>query len=201
MSIHFPFDPSITILVNKSHPLSRDDIPLDLIPVNVPFADDPADMRRYMRFPAAKALETLFRAAQESLHPLTAVSGYRSYDRQKEIYEANLKTMGKEHTLRYSAPPGTSEHQTGLAMDISSPFIGSQLTEEFARTPEYHWLLGHACLFGFIFRYPPEKESMTGYAWEPWHLRYVGPELARWMEENHLTLEEYYEKLKKSCTI
>ena len=186
---------SIAILVNKSHPLTEDDIPLDLVPVDVPFDYTGKDMRNYLRAPAAEALKRLFDAAEAAGLDLIGVSGYRSYERQKEIYENNLITTGKIHTMRYSAPPGASEHQTGLAMDISTPSIGSELIQAFEDTPEGKWLKDNAHPFGFILRYPEGKEKITGYAYEPWHYRYVGPALAVWLYENGLTLEEYYKKL------
>lgn len=113
------------ILVNKTHPLPEDYEPADLVPVNIPFAHVGNDSRNYMRRPAAEALETMFRDAEAAgLHPI-GVSGYRSYERQKNIYTSNLAVKGEMHTSLYSAKPGQSEHQTGLAMVISSPSVQS----------------------------------------------------------------------------
>lgn len=183
------------ILVNRSHRLSPEDVPQDLIPVHVPFAYVGNDMRNYMREPAAIALEAMFSAASNDGLNLAAVSGYRSYDRQKNIYEQNIAVRGEAETNLYSAPPGASEHQTGLAMDISTPSIASSLTTEFENTPEGMWLRENAPNYGFILRYPAGKEHITGYAYEPWHFRYVGIPLAMYLKNQGLTLEEYYERL------
>lgn len=183
------------ILVNKTHPLLEDYEPADLVPVNIPFAHVGNDSRNYMRRPAAEALETMFRDAEAAgLHPI-GVSGYRSYERQKNIYTSNLAVKGEMHTSLYSAKPGQSEHQTGLAMDISSPSVQSALTTDVENTPEGRWLRENAAAYGFILRYPAGKEHITGYAYEPWHFRYVGKNLAAYLKKEGLTLEEYYQLL------
>lgn len=183
------------ILVNKTHPLPEDYEPADLVPVNIPFAHVGNDSRNYMRRPAAEALEAMFRDAEAAgLHPI-GVSGYRSYERQKNIYTSNLAVKGEMHTSLYSAKPGQSEHQTGLAMDISSPSVQSALTTDVENTPEGKWLRENAAAYGFILRYPAGKEHITGYAYEPWHFRYVGKNLAAYLKKEGLTLEEYYQLL------
>ena len=183
------------ILVNKTHPLPEDYEPADLVPVNIPFAHVGNDSRNYMRRPAAEALETMFRDAEAAgLHPI-GVSGYRSYERQKNIYTSNVAVKGEMHTSLYSAKPGQSEHQTGLAMDISSPSVQSALTTDVENTPEGRWLRENAAAYGFILRYPAGKEHITGYAYEPWHFRYVGKNLAAYLKKEGLTLEEYYQLL------
>lgn len=183
------------ILVNRSHRLNPEDTPTDLVPVNVPFAYVSDDMRNYMREPAAKALEAMFAVAAAEGLDLTAVSGYRSYDRQKAIYEQNLAVRGEAETNLYSAPPGASEHQTGLAMDISAPSVFSALTTDFENTSEGQWLRENAPNYGFILRYPLGKEAITGYAYEPWHFRYVGIPLASYLTQHGITFEEYNEYL------
>ena len=183
------------ILVNKTHPLPEDYEPADLVPVNIPFAHVGNDSRNYMRRPAAEALETMFRDAEAAgRHPL-GVSGYRSYERQKNIYTSNVAVKGEMHTSLYSAKPGQSEHQTGLAMDISSPSVQSALTTDVENTPEGRWLRENAAAYGFILRYPAGKEHITGYAYEPWHFRYVGKNLAAYLKKEGLALEEYYQLL------
>src|SRR5690606_29333728 len=96
-------------------------------------------------------------------------------------------------TLRYSAYPGTSEHQTGLAMDVSTPNIDNALEAGLGDRVEGIWLRGHCAEFGFIIRYPQGKESITGYAYEPWHLRYVGVDIATTVMSEGITLEEYFD--------
>lgn len=183
------------ILVNKTHPLPEDYVPVDLVPVDIPFAYIGDDMRNYLREPAARALEEMFRDAVAAGLDLIGVSGFRSYERQRSIYEQNLAVKGEAHTALYSARPGQSEHQTGLAIDISTPSIGSGLTTDFESTPEGQWLRENAPNYGFILRYPAGSEDITGYAYEPWHFRYVGRELAQYLRKNNLTLEEYYQQL------
>jgi LAS superfamily LD-carboxypeptidase LdcB len=185
---------SIAVVVNKqrSLPDPSNYVPEDLIKPDVPFSFTGENERRYLRSEAAKALEDLFQQAKEEDIEIVAVSGYRSYGTQKAIYNNNLKTKGEEHTRRYSAFPGTSEHQTGLAMDVSSPSINNRLEDTLGDTQEGIWLAANAPDFGFIIRYPEGKEDITGYAYEPWHLRYVGKDLAQTISEQATTLEEFF---------
>ena len=124
------------------------------------------------------------------------MSGFRSYERQKDVFAQNVKKLGEETARRVSATPGQSEHQTGLAMDVTSPEIDFKLTTEFEKTREGKWVLENAHKYGFIIRYPKGKEAITGYDYEPWHLRYVGKEHAAYMKEHNLTLEEYLSNTK-----
>ena len=123
---------------------------------NIPLIS-PASERKYMRKEAAEAIERLFAAALEDGYTLYAISGYRSYERQKEIFLNNIVHKGKKHTLRYSAAPGTSEHQTGLAMDVSSKSVRYKLVTSFAKCNEGKWLAENAHRFGFIIRYPKDS--------------------------------------------
>ncbi len=180
------------ILVNKEYGLPKDYVPSDLTPVNVTFAQGVAESKKQMRADAAKALEEMFAAALEDGIELLGISGYRSYYTQRNIYERRLQEAGEEHVSRYNAKPGHSEHQTGLAMDVGCPGY-VDLTERFARTPAYRWIQKNAHLYGFIIRYTEYGEEETGYAFEPWHVRYVGKEAtAIW--ESGLTMEAYVEK-------
>ena len=180
------------ILVNKEYGLPKDYVPSDLTPVNITFAQGVAESKKQMRADAARALEAMFAAALEDGIELLGISGYRSYYTQRNIYERRLQEAGEKHVSRYNAKPGHSEHQTGLAMDVGCPGY-VDLTERFARTPAYRWLKKNAHLYGFIIRYTEYGEEETGYAFEPWHVRYVGEEAtAIW--ESGLTLEKYVEK-------
>lgn len=183
---------SITFLVNKEYSLPQNYVPKDLVIPNVEFNTKGIEERMHMRAPAAKALEKLFNAAKEDNYYLVGVSGYRSYNRQYQIFTNNLMTKGKEHTLEYSAIPGTSEHQTGLSIDITSEALHDRLDASFANTPEGAWVSKNSYLYGFIIRYPKDKEDITGYAYEPWHIRYVGKGLAAYLYKHHMTLDEYY---------
>lgn len=123
-------------------------------------------------------------AAAEGLN-LYISSGYRSYDYQKRIYNNNVAAYGAEKTDTFSARPGHSEHQTGLAFDLNT------INDAFALTPESDWVKAHAHEYGFIVRYPEGKSHITGYKYEPWHLRYLGVDTATAVYNSGLTLEEY----------
>ena len=148
-----------------------------------------------MRKPAADALEKLFAAAQKEDLNLFAQSGYRSYERQEELYTAYVERDGEEAANKYSAQPGQSEHQSGLAMDVTSPDVNFLLNEAFGETAEGKWIKEHCYEFGFIIRYPKGKETVTEYQFEQWHLRYVGEKAAKEIMEKEITLEEYLEDL------
>jgi len=161
------------ILVNKNHPLAKDYVPDDLVEAEIPFASGTPDERKKMAREAAQALEALFAAAQEDGITLYGVSGYRSYATQRRIYNRRLEETSQSYVDMYIARPGESEHQTGLAMDISDS-DSRALTEDFADTDAYRWLLKKAAGYGFIIRYTKGGEEETGYGFEPWHIRYVG---------------------------
>ena len=185
---------TVTYLVNREFPLSEDFVPESLTTPDVlfPFSDTTIDKAK-MTAEAGAALALLFDAAyDEAGLTLYGVSAYRSYARQYTIYATNLATRGIAHTNRYSAAPGRSEHQTGLAIDISCASEGYGLETTFADTPEGVWVAENAHRFGFILRYPKDKEHITGYNYEPWHIRYVGCDLAGYLYETGLTLDEYY---------
>ena len=185
---------TVTYLVNREFPLPEDFVPEGLTAPDIrfPFSDTTIDKAK-MTPEAGEALALLFNAAyDEAGLTLYGVSAYRSYARQYTIYATNLVTRGIAHTNRYSAAPGRSEHQTGLAIDISCASEGYSLETSFADTPEGIWVADNAHRFGFILRYPKDKEHITGYNYEPWHLRYVGTELAAYLYETGLTLDEYY---------
>ena len=171
-----------TRLINREHPLPEEYIPSELVDIGLPFDSLPGEEKRLLEEAAARAaLELIARSRREGLN-LCCVSGYRSYARQAELYAGNP----------YIAAPGTSEHQSGLALDLSCPAIQMRLTEDFARTPESVWLAGHAPLYGFILRYPANKTAVTGVPWAPWHIRYVTKPLASYLSMTGLTLEEYH---------
>lgn len=190
--IENPYD--VLALVNKSHALPSNYEPGDLtVPdVRFPFTED--DPKKQLRHVAAEALEDLFKAADKAGHTLYAQSGFRSFDRQTTIFNNNVAKHGEKHANTYSARPGQSEHQTGLVMDVTSQSVGFLLEEALGETPEGIWLEKEAHHYGFIIRYPKGKESITKYQYEPWHLRYVGVDLAKYLVENDLTLDEYYAK-------
>ncbi|WP_461200304.1 M15 family metallopeptidase [Anoxybacillus sp. TBDG-1] len=189
---------NVLALVNKEQQLPADYKPTDLVIPNVPFTFKETDVeKRHMRAEAAKALEELFAAAKQQQIELYAVSGYRSYERQQQLFASEVQRLGEEKAVVAVAMPGKSEHQTGLAIDITSPSVQYTITPAFGDTPEGKWVAQHAHEFGFIIRYPKGKEHITKYQYEPWHLRYVGKKVAKVIYEKQITLEEYFQIVKK----
>ncbi|MGY3185616.1 M15 family metallopeptidase [Lysinibacillus sp. TE18511] len=141
---------------------------------------------------ARQALDQMLADAKQQGFDLVAFSGYRSFDYQTKLYNNYVNRDGQAAADRYSARPGYSEHQTGLAFDIGER--GKEdlwLTEEFGETPAGQWLMTHAQDFGFILRFPKDKEDITGYMYESWHYRYVGSDKAKEIKKQNITLEEY----------
>lgn len=183
---------SITVLVNRKYLLSSSYTPTDLIETKIRFNFNYSSDKRKLRKEAAKSLEKMFKAAEKKKIILYGVSGYRSYARQKQIYDLNVARRGKSATDTVSARPGSSEHQTGLTIDISAQSVGCQLSQAFGDTKEGKWVAKNAHKYGYIVRYPDGKSKITGYHYEPWHIRYVGIPVATYLYKNKLTLEEYY---------
>lgn len=189
---------NVMALVNKDFYLPEDYSPGDLVRPNVEFSFGEEEIEKsLMRKEAAVALENMFAAAAKNGIELYAISGYRSYSRQQSLFEAEVNRVGLEKATQAVAFPGASEHQTGLAMDISSKSNKLYLNEAFADTTEGKWLKDNAYRFGFILRYPKEKKDITNYMYEPWHFRYVGIKAATIMYEHNWTLEEYFNEVKK----
>ncbi|MER2037778.1 MAG: M15 family metallopeptidase [Solibacillus sp.] len=143
--------------------------------------------------PAAKAaFEKMAAAAKLEGFELVAFSGFRSYEYQQTLYDRYVNRDGKDAADRYSARPGYSEHQTGLAFDIGEK--GREdlwLTSEFGESPAGQWLVNNAHQYGFILRYPKGKEDITGFMYESWHFRYLEGDTAKKIHEAGVTLEEY----------
>lgn len=184
----------ICMVVNKVNKISKDYIPDNLRYVNVPFTFSEKVDKRKMEDEAASALERMFSDAKDEGIILKGVSGYRSYETQEAIYDYSVRKNGKNHAEDYSAKEGESEHQTGLAMDLTADSNLDALTEAFANTKEGKWVRDNCYKYGFIIRYPKDKEDITGYAYEPWHVRYVGTKAAGEIYREGLTLEEYVSK-------
>lgn len=182
---------SITVLVNKSIMLPDGYVPADLTEPQVAFIFSEKAEKRLMRAEAARALEQMFAAAKKDGLFLAGVSGYRSYQTQESLFNYYVSVQGEETARRYSAEPGHSEHQTGLAMDVSGSTGYCAADDCFADTPEAKWLAQHAPEYGFIIRYPKGKESITGYAYESWHVRYIGKAMAADVVAKGVTLDEY----------
>lgn len=178
-----------SVIVNKSRKLSPDYAPSDLETPDVPFAKGKA--KGQLRREAAQAYRSMQRAALAAGIKFDFYSGFRDYAYQDRIYNNSIKVYGQAWATAYSAPAGASEHQTGLAIDISCAETKDQLDESFAATPAGAWLVVHAPEYGFILRYPKGKEAATGYSYEPWHFRYLGHALARAVTGSGLILEEF----------
>lgn len=184
----------LLVLVNKERSLPADYVPEGLTPPDIPFYFSENIEKRWLRPVAAKAIEEMFAAAKQDGIKLIGASAYRSYTTQKTLFSKNVTRMGEDEAARLSARPGRSEHQTGLCIDVYHSQITNGLEESFADTPEGQWVADHAYEFGFIVRYPKGKEEITGYSYEPWHLRYVGTSVAQEIYEKGITLEEYFQE-------
>ena len=171
------------ILVNKYYTLSADYEPEDLVQVESDYG------KGYLRERVYEAFKPLHDDAYELGYNIRVVSPYRSYDYQKAVYDKYLQKDPVEVVDSYSARPGLSEHQTGLCADVSIPGIYIDYFGEYAASD---WLAEHAHEYGFIIRFPENKEAITGYIWEAWHIRYVGVEVATDIYERGITFDEYY---------
>lgn len=171
---------SYLMVVNKKHPLPRTFAPTDLVNLTVPQIE-----KSQLRREPAKALSQLFIDAKADGVMLTVASGYRSYDYQKQLYDEYVAKNGKVVAADLSALPGYSEHQSGLAVDIDP------LAPTTVNTAQ-SWLAKNAWHYGFIIRYTPGKDAVTGYQYEPWHIRYVGSPMAKLLTHLGVTLEEFY---------
>lgn len=172
---------SIWMVVNKHRPLPSTYTPDNLIA---------AGNGHVLRSDAADALKQLLSAANTNGFNLRTLSGYRSYTNQASVYNGYVKRDGQALADTYSARPGHSEHQTGLAVDLGNGTCDLEIC--FGTTAAGKWLAAHAHEYGFIIRYPNGKTSVTGYQYEPWHLRYVGTDLSKKVYGSGKTLEEYF---------
>ncbi len=185
---------SIWVVVNKNRPLPDGYEPSDLIVPSVRLRLDSTNQQMKFRRAASGALQEMFTAADRAGVTLVFGSGYRSAALQKQFYDNYVAQDGQAAADRYSARPGTSEHQTGLSFDATNIRGECHLETCFKNTPEGKWLAQNAYKYGFIIRYPDGKEAVTGYQYEPWHMRYVGKELAAEMSrQNIVTLEEFFD--------
>ncbi len=177
------------ILINSKFGLDKDYVPKDLSIPEIPFSDESIDEEKHVAGIMKGPLEELVNEAKNQGIFLFGNSGYRSYKSQEEVYEDRVRSQGRRLADAYVAKPGFSEHQTGLCMDITNQ-------EKFfvEGTVEADWLKENCSKFGFIIRYPKGKEDVTGKEYEPWHIRYVGKDVAKYIYDNGITLEEYIEK-------
>lgn len=185
---------SIWWIVNKVQPVSPITYaPDDLVTPNIPLRAKRGDSEMRLRKEASDALQEMIAAAKKVGINLRLTSGYRSYQVQVSVYNGYVQQYGQAGADKQSARPGTSEHQTGLAADLEPTTGQCRLEVCFADLPEGKWLAANAYTYGFIVRYVPGKEAITGYEYEPWHIRYIGKDLAAEMHrQNVQTLEEFF---------
>ncbi len=180
-----PFLNTNYILSNKYLSMGEGYIPENLEQVNNSYTSG----NRLLVREARESFERMAQAAKEDGYTIRAMSAYRSYQYQKELYQRYVDQDGVENADTYSARPGFSEHQTGLVVDVDN---AKTVYTKFETTKEFLWMQENASNYGFILRYPKGKENITGYTYESWHYRYVGIDIAKKMKETGLTFDEYY---------
>ena len=178
------------ILVNKYLYLEKDYVPNKLITLKNEYSKKGMKLVKE----AGEMFEKMYYNAKKDGYTIRIMSSYRSYDYQKSLYNEYKTKYGEEEANMYSAKPGFSEHQTGLCIDIDDNKLSY---EQFDKTKSYNWMQKNAYRYGFIERYPKQKEDITGYIYEPWHYRYVGIDIAKFIHENNITFDEYYVKYIK----
>lgn len=178
------------VLVNKYNYLKEDFIPENLQSINSNYALGNMKLVSY----AKEAFEKLSHAAKQEKLNIIAMSTYRSYNYQVNLYNRYVENDGKEAADTYSGRPGHSEHQTGLAVDV---YNIKETYTNFENTKEFTWMQEHAHEYGFILRFPKDKVNETGYQYESWHYRYVGKEIAKYIKDNKISFEEYCATVKK----
>lgn len=181
------------VIVNKKRSLPAGYVPEDLRVPDVHLRLAPSEEQMKFRHAAEADLKAMFVAAKAENVDLVFGSGYRSEATQKQFYNQYVAQSGQANADTFSARPGHSEHQTGLAFDLTTPDGNCHLQICFESTPGGQWVQKHAHEYGFVVRYPNGKESITGYQYEPWHLRYVGLDLASELLNKRQTLEEFFE--------
>ncbi len=188
-------DLDVTVLVNKKNMLDSSYVPLKMYVVDEnegnfhQFKD--ASLKPMLRSDIKEYVDKLINDAQGLGLPIIVDSGYRSFKYQQVVLDALIKEKGDE-AFKLVALPGASEHQTGLAIDFAYYENGIYNDDVKENDKEAIWLKNNAWKYGFILRYPKGKENVTGYNFEPWHFRFVGLKLAKYLFKNDLTLEEYY---------
>lgn len=177
------------MLVNKYYLLSSDYAPDDLVNVPQTYSWGELGSQR-VREVAYNAFLDMWHAAEQEGYYLMINSSYRSYQDQEAVYNNYKSSSGQKYADSIAARPGSSEHQTGLAIDIFSKTNTNR--NSFTDSPEAKWLEDNAHIYGFILRYPEDKVDITGYNYESWHYRYVGEDIATYIYEHDITFEEYY---------
>lgn len=182
------------ILVNKYQKLNKNYIPKNLEDINNKYFINANQNRKKLIKEARINFEKLSEDSIKNNTPVYGQSAYRDYETQKALYDEAVNNLGQLLAEKETARPGHSEHQTGLAIDVSSTKEGNML--EFEKTKSFKWMIENAHKYGFILRYQKNKEAIHGYIYEPWHYRYVGIKTATdiYNNYNNLTYDEYYYK-------
>jgi len=183
---------SLWVVVNKGRVLPDSYVPSELVVPKMQLRYSAALPDMHVRADTAAALGQMFDAALQSGLNLMLTSGYRSYSSQVAVYGNYVKQSGVAQADTFSARPGHSEHQTGLAADLEPYDQKCELDQCFGDTPEGKWLAANCYKFGFVIRYPKDGQALTGYVYEPWHVRYVGKDLADQLYKSGSTLEQFF---------
>ena len=183
----------LTILVNKEHLLDKDYVPSDLVEIHEPTGKkiDETYINRLNKEAYLNFKEMQLDALKNG-YEIFVDSSYRTYQYQVRVFESLKEEKGEEYAKLFVAPPGGSEHQTGLAVDIIFRRNGEMIEEQLETDPEIIWLFNNSYKYGFILRYPKGKEDITHFSFEPWHFRYVGKDIAKEIYDRDITFEEYH---------
>ncbi|MFA7249087.1 MAG: M15 family metallopeptidase [Dehalococcoidia bacterium] len=187
-------DPFLLRIVDKQRGLPGDYRPADLQAINDAWAA-PGFPGESMRAIAAGPMVQMLEAAQAQGIELRIRSSFRSYQEQARTFQFWIDQLGEAQAKRESAPPGNSEHQLGTTADIISRSVGWELIPAFGQTAEGKWVTAHAHEYGFAISYPPDGETITGYIWEPWHVRYIGKPCAAEWRASGLVLVQFLERI------
>lgn len=196
----YSLDSSIWRLVSKNSAISTEYTPASLKIPEVATRTNKSDTERSVRSDIEQPLKDMFVDAAKTGHQIVILSGYRPASMQASIFNGAVSRDGEAIANKYIAKPGESEHQTGLAIDITSASLECYLEACFEETSDGEWLKENSFKYGFTLRYPKDKEEVTGYNYEPWHFRYVGVELATALYESGLTLDEAWPYLMEALT-
>lgn len=180
-----PLQNTPQILVNKYNVLSKNYVPENLETINSKYSNTGMKLVKE----AKNSFEEMSAAASQENLNIIAMSTYRSYTYQETLYNKYVSIDGQEKADTYSARPGHSEHQTGLAVDVYNKILPYTSFEE---TKEFTWMQENAHKYGYILRYPKDKVKQTGYQYESWHYRYVGIEIATYLHNHNITYDEYF---------
>lgn len=181
-------DGNLLVIVNKEFAVSPDYYPTDMVDIDGSLS---TNQNLQVKREAYDAYLAMLKDAQAEGLNFCICSAYRSYALQESLYNNSLSANGQAYTEKMFAYPGKSEHHTGYAIDVTSASMNWGLAQDFTDYPDGAWITEHCSEYGFIIRYPKGKEDITGYVYEPWHIRYVGVDVAQYITEQGITFEEY----------